>query len=258
MAGYQSSPWRHRPQRSRPQRQRAPCRGPCLCLPRFLPTAAALHRGRHPGRRYSHQPLPATHAPPPARRQAKRPIASASGAAAAAAPGAALPSRQQCDRLQNLPSGFPWCPEPGAPRLNHGRRGVPAAPPPRSPRDGSDGQQRAATEEIPERLQRQADSSVRPLRRRAAMMARPARVRMRNRNPWVFARRRLFGWNVRLPLVTAVRSPGGRFSLRGRSRRDCAIVGSSPASTGGIAASSSRPVSRSRLPWARARKNARR
>src|SRR4051794_26428800 len=29
-------------------------------------------------------------------------------------------------------------------------------------------------------------------------MARPARVRMRSRNPWVFARRRLFGWNVRL------------------------------------------------------------
>src|SRR3954468_6335235 len=29
-------------------------------------------------------------------------------------------------------------------------------------------------------------------------MARPARVRMRSRNPWGFARRRLFGWNVRL------------------------------------------------------------
>ncbi len=49
----------------------------------------------------------------------------------------------------------------------------------------------------------QADSSMRPLRRRAARMARPARVRMRNRNPWVLARRRLFGWNVRLPLLTA-------------------------------------------------------
>jgi hypothetical protein len=39
---------------------------------------------------------------------------------------------------------------------------------------------------------------ARPLRRRAAMMARPARVRMRSLNPCVFARRRLFGWNVRL------------------------------------------------------------
>lgn len=29
-------------------------------------------------------------------------------------------------------------------------------------------------------------------------MARPARVRMRSRKPWVFARRRLFGWKVRL------------------------------------------------------------
>src|SRR3954452_7387339 len=44
----------------------------------------------------------------------------------------------------------------------------------------------------------QADSSVRPLPRRADRMARPARVRMRRRKPWVLARRRLFGWNVRL------------------------------------------------------------
>jgi hypothetical protein len=29
-------------------------------------------------------------------------------------------------------------------------------------------------------------------------MARPARVRMRSRKPWVFARRRVFGWKVRL------------------------------------------------------------
>jgi len=44
----------------------------------------------------------------------------------------------------------------------------------------------------------QALSRSRPLRRRAASTARPARVRMRSRNPCVFARRRLFGWNVRL------------------------------------------------------------
>jgi hypothetical protein len=44
----------------------------------------------------------------------------------------------------------------------------------------------------------QADRARRPLRRRAEMMARPARVRMRSRNPWVRARRRLLGWNVRL------------------------------------------------------------
>lgn len=43
-----------------------------------------------------------------------------------------------------------------------------------------------------------AESSRRPLRRRAATMARPARVRMRSRKPCVLARRRLFGWKVRL------------------------------------------------------------
>jgi hypothetical protein len=45
---------------------------------------------------------------------------------------------------------------------------------------------------------RQADKRVRPLARRAEIIARPARVRMRSRKPWVFARRRLFGWKVRL------------------------------------------------------------
>jgi hypothetical protein len=39
---------------------------------------------------------------------------------------------------------------------------------------------------------------VRPLRRRAATMARPARVRIRRRKPCVRLRRRLLGWNVRL------------------------------------------------------------
>jgi len=44
----------------------------------------------------------------------------------------------------------------------------------------------------------QADRLVRPLRRRADRMDRPARVRIRSRKPWVRARRRLFGWKVRL------------------------------------------------------------
>lgn len=44
----------------------------------------------------------------------------------------------------------------------------------------------------------QAARRARPLVRRVEMMARPARVRMRSRKPWVFARRRLFGWKVRL------------------------------------------------------------
>lgn len=56
---------------------------------------------------------------------------------------------------------------------------------------------------LPPAPETQAVSSRRPLRRRPAMMARPARVRMRNRKPWVRARRRLFGWKVRLPFATA-------------------------------------------------------
>jgi hypothetical protein len=48
------------------------------------------------------------------------------------------------------------------------------------------------------RRQDQALSLSRPLRLRAARTARPARVRMRSRKPCVLARRRLFGWNVRL------------------------------------------------------------
>ncbi len=46
--------------------------------------------------------------------------------------------------------------------------------------------------------QDQALSFSRPLCLRAARTARPARVRMRSRKPCVLARRRLFGWNVRL------------------------------------------------------------
>src|SRR5699024_3461336 len=51
---------------------------------------------------------------------------------------------------------------------------------------------------------RQADSSTRPLRRRDDRIARPARVRIRTRNPWVRLRRRLLGWKVRLLTGTPV------------------------------------------------------
>ena len=44
----------------------------------------------------------------------------------------------------------------------------------------------------------QAASRSRPFRRRAASTARPARVRIRSRNPCVLWRRRLLGWKVRL------------------------------------------------------------
>ncbi len=44
----------------------------------------------------------------------------------------------------------------------------------------------------------QPASRARPLLRRDARIARPARVRMRRRKPWVRLRRRLLGWKVRL------------------------------------------------------------
>jgi hypothetical protein len=64
--------------------------------------------------------------------------------------------------------------------------------------------------------QDQALSRSRPLRLRAARTARPARVRMRSRKPCVFARRRLFGWNVRLLTGTP-----GKGSDEGT--RDCRV-----------------------------------
>src|SRR5699024_4594202 len=54
----------------------------------------------------------------------------------------------------------------------------------------------------------QAESSARPLERRAFRMARPARVRIRARKPCFLALRRLFGWNVRLLMVLLDRGHG--------------------------------------------------
>src|SRR5699024_545925 len=52
---------------------------------------------------------------------------------------------------------------------------------------------RTGPEELGSECQWVTLRALRPLRRREAMMARPARVRMRSRKPWTFARRRLFG-----------------------------------------------------------------
>jgi hypothetical protein len=70
---------------------------------------------------------------------------------------------------------------------------------PAGPGPGAHGQRELAAVPHPGLgRQDQALSRSRPLRLRAARTARPARVRIRSRKPWVFARRRLFGWNVRL------------------------------------------------------------
>lgn len=74
---------------------------------------------------------------------------------------------------------------------DHGRPSCPGAT--------TDGRGEVRAPPHPGRVrQNQALSLSRPLRLRAASTARPARVRMRSRKPCVFARRRLFGWNVRL------------------------------------------------------------
>jgi hypothetical protein len=98
----------------------------------------------------------------------------------------------------------------------------------------------------------QADSSERPLRRRAVRIARPARVRMRARNPCVRARRRLLGWKVRFTVELQGRAaPSGAEERCGagvvlvssstvchRPRRDLTLDNAAPArgsfeSTGG-------------------------
>jgi hypothetical protein len=73
------------------------------------------------------------------------------------------------------------------------------------------------------RLANQAVSERRPLRRRFDTTARPARVRIRSRKPCTRARRRLFGWKVRLPFATTLSSlhlasRSGPVTRAGRSR----------------------------------------
>src|SRR5699024_6577357 len=70
---------------------------------------------------------------------------------------------------------------------------------------------------------RYAEISLRPLRRRAARMARPARVRMRRRKPCFLARRRLLGWKVRLVtvdllLLQLAHTPGGPIPVFARGQ----------------------------------------
>jgi hypothetical protein len=78
---------------------------------------------------------------------------------------------------------------------------------------------------VPRRRADQAESFSRPLRRRAERMVRPARVRIRRRNPCVRARRRLFGWKVRLPLATASFSRSQQLSaLTARHERISRLV----------------------------------
>lgn len=80
---------------------------------------------------------------------------------------------------------------------DHGRRGV--APTPAHGTLEVTGTSKArGGRQHGRRGKAQVASRLRPLRRRPAKMARPARVRIRRRKPCVLLRLRLFGWNVRL------------------------------------------------------------
>jgi hypothetical protein len=116
--------------------------------------------------------------------------------------GSVTPSRtSRCPTSSGRPTLLP---EPIA-ALNSVRRRIRAA-------DGSIGYHRRADDGSAD----QTLTRARPLRRRAASTARPARVRMRSRKPCVFARRRLFGWNVRLLTETpdAGKSPQAAANAR--------------------------------------------
>jgi hypothetical protein len=76
----------------------------------------------------------------------------------------------------------------------------------RSRLDAASARLRAASRRRSLGARRQRLTRARPFRRRAARIARPARVRIRSRKPCVFARCRLFGWNVRLLTETPDKS----------------------------------------------------
>jgi hypothetical protein len=124
------------------------------------------------------------------------------GDGAAAGPGyAPLPCPPRGSR--RIPRG-PAHPGQGAPADGRseapGRTGHRPGPPRRTPPGAASARPREASPITAAKgdCAGQTLTRARPLRRRAARTARPALVRMRSRNPCVFARRRLFGWNVRL------------------------------------------------------------
>jgi len=150
-------------------------------------------RDRHPGSQPVRRPPAEAHARPPCIPPAGDPGTHASNDEAGASPG--------CGRQPNRPPDSRRTPPQAHCDWTHqaagARQDASARPWSRggrlsnSPRDcACDGPQSARTA--------QADSFSRPLRRRFARMARPARVRMRRRKPCLRARRRLLGWYVRL------------------------------------------------------------
>ena len=124
------------------------------------------------------------------------------GDGAGAGPGYAPPPGPRHGSRRSPPG--PAHPGQGAPADGRsaapGRTGRRPGPSRRTPPDAASAQLREASAITAAKngCAGQTLTRARPLRRRAARTARPALVRMRSRNPCVFARRRLFGWNVRL------------------------------------------------------------
>jgi hypothetical protein len=124
------------------------------------------------------------------------------GDGAAAGPGYAPPRcpRRGSRRIPRGPARPGRDAAAGGPSAATGRTGHRPGPPRRTPPAAASSPLREAPAVTAANAgcAGQTLTRARPLRRRAARTARPALVRMRSRNPCVFARRRLFGWNVRL------------------------------------------------------------
>ncbi len=134
----------------------------------------------------------------------------------------AVPRHGRADRPADHESYPGWLPVMDAVRAD--QQVARHARPPRT-RPGPHGQRELRTATHPGLgRQDQALSRSRPLCLRAARTARPARVRMRSRKPCVLARRRLFGWNVRL-----LTGAPGRGIVTTRRRDDIRFAGSSQA-----------------------------
>ncbi len=154
----------------------------------------------HPARRWLRWQQPVVPAPPLSTPRTAEPTARAPTAAAAWSRDDGLLNSRPCP----TPRTRPW----EAPCRRYSAGGSPDGAFRPAARRGPQPRNRLPTAgERPWAAQRrrqrdfggdQADSSSRPLRRRAARIARPARVRIRRRKPWTLARRRLFGWKVRL------------------------------------------------------------
>ncbi len=175
-------------------RSAAPMTRPCAADPSPV-RAATSDADPREAQRTSNRTLPAERALPPPQYPAILGDPLPSPHATAASPDCAARHRRRPWTRQNPPGPNQpgWLRSRSAPRrveccCGHRRRS-----PRRTRRRGA-----SETEPAAPPSASQAVRALRPLRRRAETIARPARVRIRSRKPCTLARRRLFGWKVRL------------------------------------------------------------